>query len=154
MELNQLSCTIPHDIVEYLHHHCESPIVHGDLKPCNVLLDHDMVAHAGDFGLSKLLSDRPLSTAYGTQSSSVRVGGTIGYVAPEYGLGNEVSMLGDVYNFGILLLEMLTGKHPTDSLFNDGLTLHEFAKIALLERVMEIVEPSLLLEARTSNNSV
>ncbi|KAK2653584.1 hypothetical protein Ddye_013440 [Dipteronia dyeriana] len=174
--------------VEYLHHHCESPIVHGDLKPCNVLLDHDMVAHVGDFGLSKFLYDRPLNTASGTQSSSIGVRGTVGYVAPgnyflsyiwifmtlslplnslittidmmilhsftEYGIGNEVSMLGDVYSFGILLLEMFIGKRPTHNLFNDGLTLHEFANMALPERVMEIVEPSLLLEARTGNNSV
>ncbi|KAK0592847.1 hypothetical protein LWI29_026516 [Acer saccharum] len=71
-----------------------------------------------------------------------------------YGMGNEVSLLGDVYSFGILLLEIFIGKHPIDSLFNDGLTLHEFAKMALPERAMEIVEPSLLVEARTGNNSV
>ena len=75
-------------------------------------------------------------------------------VFSEYGMGNEVSIPGDVYSFGILLLEVFTAKCPTDSMFNDGLTLHEFAKIALPERVMEIVEPSLLLEARIDNDSV
>ena len=68
--------------VEYLHHHCQPPIVHGDLKPSNVLLDHDMVAHVGDFGLAKFLSVDPLSIAFGTQSSSIGIKGTIGYVAP------------------------------------------------------------------------
>ncbi|KAK2637208.1 hypothetical protein Ddye_032000 [Dipteronia dyeriana] len=63
-------------------------------------------------------------------------------------------MLGDVYNFGILSLEMFTGKRLTDSMFSDGLTLHEFATMALPGRWMEIVEPSLLLEAKTGNNSV
>ena len=66
--------------VEYLHRHCEPPMVHGDLKPCNVLLDHDMVAHVGDFGLSKFLYDLP--HAHETQSSSIGIRGTVGYIAP------------------------------------------------------------------------
>ncbi|KAL5732972.1 hypothetical protein ACOSQ2_032664 [Xanthoceras sorbifolium] len=139
--------------VEYLHHHCEPPMVHGDLKPCNVMLDHDMVAHVGDFGLSKFLSDRPHSNAPQIDSSSIGIRGTVGYVAPEYGMGSEVSMPGDVYSFGILLLEMFTGKRPIDSMFSNGLTLHKFTKMALPERVMEIVEPSLRLEVSNDNNN-
>lgn len=69
----------------------------------------------------------------------------------EYGTGGEVSMRGDVYSFGILLLGMFTGKRPTDSMFNDGLTLHEFAKRALPEEVVNIVEPSLLTEEIARN---
>ncbi|KAK2641306.1 hypothetical protein Ddye_023069 [Dipteronia dyeriana] len=139
--------------IEYLHHHCQPPIVHGDLKPSNVLLDHDMVAHVGDFGLAKFLSGDPPSAASGTQSSSIGIKGTIGYVAPEYGMGSQVSIPGDVYSFGIFLLEMFMGKRPTDSMFINELTLHDFAKMSLPERVMEIVEPSLLLE-ETNNNEV
>ena len=68
--------------IEYIHHHCQPPIVHGDLKPSNVLLDHDMVAHVGDFGLAKFLSDNPLITESETQSSSIGIKGTIGYISP------------------------------------------------------------------------
>ncbi|KAL5817157.1 hypothetical protein ACOSQ3_025535 [Xanthoceras sorbifolium] len=140
--------------IEYLHHHCQPPIIHGDLKPSNILLDHDMVAHVGDFGLAKFRSDHHHNTALETQTSSIGIKGTIGYVAPEYGMSSQPSMPGDVHSFGLLLLEMFTGRRPTDSLFINGLTLHEFASMAFPERVMEIVDPSLLLEVRASNNRV
>ena len=61
--------------LDYLHYHCPSPIVHRDLKPSNVLLDADMVAHVGDFGLARFVS----ATA---QSSTVGMKGSIGYIAP------------------------------------------------------------------------
>ncbi|KAH7548517.1 hypothetical protein JRO89_XS14G0146100 [Xanthoceras sorbifolium] len=136
--------------IEYLHHHCQPPIIHADLKPSNILLNQDMVAHVSDFGLAKFLLDNPINGE--TQSSSIGIKGTIGYVAPEYGLGNDVSISGDVYSFGVLLLEMFTGKRPTDNMFNDEISLHHFAKVSLPERVMEIVEPSLLLELSTVDN--
>ncbi|KAH9698771.1 putative receptor-like protein kinase [Citrus sinensis] len=138
--------------IEYLHHHCKPPVVHGDLKPSNVLLDHDMVAHVGDFGLAKFLPARPLDTVVETPSSSSGIKGTVGYIAPEYGTGSEASMTGDVYSFGILLLEMFSRRRPTDSMFHEGLTLHEFSKMVLPEKVMEIVDPSLLLEVRANNS--
>ncbi|XP_058181818.1 probable LRR receptor-like serine/threonine-protein kinase At3g47570 [Rhododendron vialii] len=131
--------------LEYLHRRCETPIVHCDLKPSNVLLDEDMIAHVGDFGLAKFLTINN-SNSDGGQTNSLAIKGSIGYVAPEYGTGGRTSTEGDVYSYGILLLEMLTGKRPTNGMFTIRQSLHEFCKVALPERVMEIVDPRMLLE--------
>ena len=62
----------------------------------------------------------------------------------EYGLGSEISTRGDVYSYGIILLEMITGKRPSDPIFIEGLNLHDYARAVLPDRVMEIVDPKLL----------
>ncbi|KAL7176587.1 hypothetical protein ACSBR2_030010 [Camellia fascicularis] len=134
--------------LEYLHCGCESTIIHGDLKPSNVLLDDEMTTHIGDFGLAKIISTVSSNVAQ-SQSNSVAIRGTIGYVAPEYDKGDMASILGDVYSFGILLLEMFTGKRPTDAMFKDHLNLHNFVKNALPDPVMEIVYPYIPLEHNT-----
>ncbi|XP_058214014.1 probable LRR receptor-like serine/threonine-protein kinase At3g47570 isoform X1 [Rhododendron vialii] len=126
----------------YLHHHCSEPIVHCDLKPSNVLLDDEMVGHVGDFGLARFLVDATC-IASANQSSSIGLRGSSGYAAPEYGMGNEVSTSGDMYSFGILLLEMFTGKRPTDAMFEGSLTLHNFVKMAMAEQVTNIADPTL-----------
>ena len=64
----------------------------------------------------------------------------------EYSLGNKVSTYGDVYSYGILLLEMFTKKRPTDSIFQNSLNLHNFVKAALPERIVDIIDPILLWE--------
>ena len=61
-------------------------------------------------------------------------------------MGNEVSTYGDVYSYGILLLEMFTGKRPTDNIFQESLNLHEFVKAALSDRIIDIIDPILLWE--------
>ncbi|XVE69389.1 hypothetical protein DITRI_Ditri09bG0148400 [Diplodiscus trichospermus] len=131
--------------IYYLHHDCETSIVHCDLKPTNVLLDEDMVAHVSDFGLAKLLSIGTSNLGIDQMTSSM-IKGTIGYVAPEYGMGGTVSLEGDIYSYGILLLEMITGRRPIDDLFHDSLNLHNFCKMTLLERLEEILDFRLLEE--------
>ena len=61
-------------------------------------------------------------------------------------MGGQISTLGDIFSYGILLLEMFTGKKPTDEMFIDGLSIHRFTSIALPEHVMDIVDPSMFFE--------
>ncbi|CAN0899406.1 Probable LRR receptor-like serine/threonine-protein kinase At3g47570 [Linum grandiflorum] len=131
--------------LDYLHHQCQVPLAHCDVKPSNILLDKDMTAHVGDFGLARFLTSLSEPSSAG-QTSFIGLKGTIGYAPPEYGTGNEVSIQGDVYSYGILLLEMFTGKRPTDSNLPEGSSLHNVVKNALPQRAAEVVDPALLVE--------
>ncbi|XP_061341738.1 probable LRR receptor-like serine/threonine-protein kinase At3g47570 [Gastrolobium bilobum] len=138
----------------YLHYECEQTIIHCDLKPSNVLLDDCMVAHVSDFGLARLLSSVGVSLS---QSSTVGIKGTIGYTPPEYGMGFAVSIEGDMYSFGILILEMLTGRRPAEEMFQDGHTLHNYVEISISNHLLQIVDPTILpyeLEQGTSKEKL
>ncbi|KAL3000177.1 hypothetical protein AAZX31_09G198800 [Glycine max] len=128
--------------IHYLHHECEQSIVHCDLKPSNVLLDDDMVAHVSDFGIARLLSTINETTS--KQTSTIGIKGTLGYAPPEYGMTSEVSTYGDVYSFGILMLEMLTGRRPTDEIFEDGQNLRNFVAISFPDNISQILDPQLI----------
>ncbi|CAI0404329.1 unnamed protein product [Linum tenue] len=126
--------------LHYLHDLCETSIVHCDLKPSNVLLDESMVAHLCDFGIARILSAE--DTSY--LSSTIGIKGTIGYTPPEYGMGSVASKEGDVYSFGILLLEMFSGKRPTDQMFGEGRNLREFVMAGLPDLISVVLDPLLL----------
>ncbi|CAO2046582.1 unnamed protein product [Urochloa humidicola] len=137
------------DALAYLHHDCGRPIVHCDLKPTNILLDDDMTAHLGDFGIASLIVDsRSIAVGHSGCSSSLSVRGTIGYIAPEYAQTVHASTYGDVYSFGVVLLEMIIGKRPTDSMFEGGLTIINFVERAFPDQVLHIIDAHLQEECK------
>ncbi|XP_049392514.1 receptor kinase-like protein Xa21 [Solanum stenotomum] len=131
--------------IEYLHHGHDTPIVHCDLKPANILLDEEMVAHVGDFGISKIL-------AVSKSMVHTETLGTFGYIAPEYGLEGVVSISGDVYSYGIMMMEVLTKRRPTeDEIFNENLGLRQWIRQAFPRTIMEVVDANLFHEEESVN---
>ncbi|GLJ17566.1 hypothetical protein SUGI_0305510, partial [Cryptomeria japonica] len=128
--------------MEYLHHDCPLQIVHCDLKPSNVLLDANMTALVTDFGISRFVITPNSTDSLSITTFALR--GSIGYIAPEYGLGGSVSIKGDVYSYGILILEMVTRKRPNDDMFVGDLNLQKWVRSAFPNRVAEIVDSRLL----------
>ncbi|KAL3820263.1 hypothetical protein ACJIZ3_006168 [Penstemon smallii] len=92
----------------YLHEQCNPKIIHRDVKAANILLDESFEAVVGDFGLAKLLDPRDSHV-----TTAVR--GTIGHIAPEYLSTGQSSDKTDVFGFGILLLELITGQKALDA---------------------------------------
>ncbi|CAL9068199.1 unnamed protein product [Musa banksii] len=128
----------------YLHEAVEPKVVHRDIKSSNILVDEDFNAKVSDFGLAKLLGA-------GKSHITTQVMGTFGYVAPEYantGLLNETS---DIYSFGVLLLEVITGRDPVDYRRPpDEVNLVEWLKWMIgNRRSEEVVDPRIVIRPST-----
>ncbi|CAN6450410.1 unnamed protein product [Victoria cruziana] len=116
----------------YLHHHSPVKVIHCDLKPSNILLNDEMTALVSDFGIARLIvsAEEGAATTSDTLPNSTAnfVIGSVGYIPPDYGTGKGPSTKGDVFSFGILVLELVTGRKPTDEMFSGGLSLQEWVK--------------------------
>ncbi|KAK7276760.1 hypothetical protein RIF29_17906 [Crotalaria pallida] len=128
----------------YLHEAIEPKVVHRDIKSSNILIDNEFNAKVSDFGLAKLLDS-------GESHITTRVMGTFGYVAPEYansGLLNEKS---DIYSFGVLLLEAVTGRDPVDyARPANEVNLVEWLKMMVgTRRAEEVVDSNLEVKPST-----
>ncbi|KAI3746855.1 hypothetical protein L6452_09297 [Arctium lappa] len=122
--------------IAYLHHDCVPPIVHRDIKANNILIGLEFEPYIADFGLAKLVDDGDFAR------SSKTVAGSFGYIAPEYGYMMKITEKSDVYSYGVVILEVLTGKQPIDPTIPDGLHVVDWVRQKKGGR--EVVDPSLL----------
>lgn len=130
----------------YLHHDCIPPIIHRDIKANNILVGAEFEAFLADFGLAKLVDSSEGSRASNT------VAGSCGYIAPEYGYSLKITKKSDVYSYGVVLLEVLTGKEPTDNKIPEGVTFVTWVNKELKERKRDftsILDQQLVLRSGT-----
>ncbi|XP_052151763.1 putative receptor-like protein kinase At3g47110 [Oryza glaberrima] len=140
--------------LEYMHDgSCRAgQVVHCDIKPSNVLLDGDMTAKIGDFGLARLHTQTCVRDEESV-STTHNMKGTIGYIPPEYGYGAKTSTSGDVYSYGIMLLEMITGKSPVDQMFGGEMNLEKWARVSIPHQADEVVDKRFMIKAGSGESS-
>ncbi|XP_068653771.1 proline-rich receptor-like protein kinase PERK4 [Aristolochia californica] len=128
----------------YLHEDCHPRIIHRDIKTANILLDYNFEAQVADFGLAKLSSDTHTHV-------STRVMGTFGYLAPEYASSGKLTEKSDVFSFGVMLLELITGRRPVDTTNVMEDSLVEWAR-PLLQEALNGGNHDELIDPRLENN--
>ncbi|KAL3531144.1 hypothetical protein ACH5RR_010466 [Cinchona calisaya] len=121
----------------YLHHDCVPPIVHRDIKANNILIGLEFEPYIADFGLAKLVDGGDFAR------SSNTVAGSYGYIAPEYGYMMKITEKSDVYSYGVVVLEVLTGKQPIDPTIPEGLHIVDWVR-QKRGAAAEVLDPSLL----------
>ncbi|CAA2994888.1 receptor kinase HAIKU2 [Olea europaea subsp. europaea] len=126
--------------LEYLHHGCDRPVIHRDVKSSNILLDEDLKPRIADFGLAKIVQENSKK-----ESSTQIIAGTHGYIAPEYGYTNKVNEKSDLYSFGVVLMELVTGKRPVESEFGENKDIVDwvYGKLKSKGSVLSIVDSSI-----------
>ncbi|KAB1993876.1 hypothetical protein ES319_D13G062300v1 [Gossypium barbadense] len=123
--------------IAYLHDHCNPKIIHRDLKAADILLDEEFEAVVGDFGLAKLMD-------YKNTHVTTAVRGTMGHIAPEYLSSGRASEKTDVFGYGIMLLELITGQKAADlaRLANDDVMLLDWVEGLLKDEKLETLVDS------------
>ncbi|XP_077228250.1 leucine-rich repeat transmembrane protein kinase family protein [Tasmannia lanceolata] len=120
----------------YLHHDCSPPVIHRDVKSNNILLDGNLEARIADFGLARMMMRKNETVSM--------VAGSYGYIAPEYGYTLKVDQKSDTYSFGVVLMELLTGKRPLESEFGECVDIVEWVRFKIkCNEGMEALDPSL-----------
>ncbi|KAK6138821.1 hypothetical protein DH2020_027433 [Rehmannia glutinosa] len=129
--------------LEYLHCKANPPVIYRDLKSSNILLDNDFNPKLSDFGLAKL---GPVGD---NTHVSTRVMGTYGYCAPEYAMSGKLTLKSDIYSFGVVMLELITGRKAIDSTRMPG---EQNLVVWDRRKFVQMVDP--LLEGRFSVRSL
>ncbi|KAK9152868.1 hypothetical protein Sjap_000348 [Stephania japonica] len=124
--------------LSYLHHDCVPPIVHRDVKSNNILLDEEFGAKVADFGVAKAVDQ----VGQGAKTMSV-IAGSCGYIAPEYAYSIRVNEKSDIYSFGVVVLELVTGKRPIDPEYGEKDLVKWVSATLNQKEIDHIIDPNL-----------
>lgn len=123
--------------LEYLHFYCDPPLCHRDIKSSNILLDENLVAKVADFGLAHASKDGSICF----EPVNTEIKGTPGYMDPAYVITQELTEKSDVYSYGVVLLELITGRRA----IQDNKNLIEWAEMFMTSesKITELVDPNI-----------
>ncbi|KHN14714.1 Leucine-rich repeat receptor-like protein kinase PXL1 [Glycine soja] len=127
--------------LNYLHHDCHPLVIHRDIKSNNILLDSNLEARIADFGLARMMIQKNETVSM--------VAGSYGYIAPEYGYTLKVDEKIDIYSYGVVLLELLTGKMPLDPSFEESIDIVEWIRKKKSNKaLLEALDPAIASQCK------